>query len=449
MIIGQETEVMEFKQTTGEMKEAFESICAILNKHCRGTLYFGVNDTGYVTGQQISDSTKKDISHKIIELIYPKITPTIEVLTIEDRQIIKVSFSGHNRPYSINGNYLIRIGTENRKMSTEELKKLIKREDYASHWEEEISDQNINDIDDDALLDFYNSGIYYGRLEMPQFDKEKLLSSLDLLNDGYLKNAGVALFGKNAKIGLKLATYATDDKVIFTDLKLINGNIYNLVNQAIKYILENIKWRVDIGARKREEIPEIPEKAIREIVVNSFAHADYESTPEIEIGIHPSTIEIYNPGTFPDELTPFDFIYKNMPSIKRNKLILDVLFRSKDVEKAGTGFQRVNELCKKNKVSWSYRKEAYGFYFEFLRDNKNIKIKNEGDDLTPQEKFVADLIVDNKELSKKDISLKIGKSEKTVQRIIASLIKKKIIKRVGANKNGYWIASTPNKDSLV
>ncbi len=436
MIIGEETEVIEFKKTTGEKKEAMESICAILNKHCRGTLYFGVKDDGYVEGQQVSDSTKKDISRWIFESIYPKITPTIEVLNVEDRKIIKVTFSGHNRPYSVNGDFLIRTGTENRKMSTDELKRLIKRDDYASHWEEEISDKTIDDIDDIALLDFYNSSIHYGRLEMASFDKEKLLTTLDLCDDKYLKNAGVALFGKNAKIGLKLATYATNDKVTFTDLKLINNNIYNLVNLAIKYVLENIKWRVDISSRKREEIPEIPEKAIREIIVNSFAHADYEVLPEIEIGIHPSKIEIYNPGTFPDELTPFDFINKNMPSIKRNKLILDVLFRSKDVEKSGTGFQRVNEICNLNKVSWNYRKEAYGFFFEFIRPYiyQNTQI-NSG--LTLHEEIVLNMISSNSNMNKKDMALRLNKSEKTVQRITSSLKDKGLIERTGY-KEAYW-----------
>ncbi len=437
MIIGEETEVIEFKKTTGEKKEAMESICAILNKHCRGTLYFGVNDSGYVEGQQISDSTKKDISRWINESIYPKITPTIEIQTIEDRKIIKVSFSGHNRPYSVNGDYLIRIGTENRKMSTDELRRLIKREDYASHWEEEVSDKTIIDIDDKALMDFYNSAVHYGRLDMDNFDKEKLLAALDLSEGEYLKNAGVALFGKDAKIGLKLATYATDDKVTFTDLKLINGNIYNLVNLAIKYVLENIKWRVDIGSRKREEIPEIPERALREIIVNSFAHADYESTPEIEIGIHPSKIEIYNPGTFPDDLTPFDFINKNMPSIKRNKLILDVLFRSKDVEKAGTGFQRVNEICNANGITWNYRKEAYGFFFEFIRPNIYMN-KPINDKLSSQEEVLLNAIASNKNLSKKDMAQRLNKSERTIQRIISYLTEKGLIEREGTNKNGYW-----------
>ena len=159
---------------------------------------------------------------------------------------------------------------------------------------------------------------------------------------------------------MKLASYATDNKVTFTDLKLIEGNIYNLVGDALDYVLNRINWRSEIGSRKRTEIPEIPEKALREIIVNAFAHADYETVPEIEIEIHPGKVEIYNPGSFPDNLTPLDFISRNLPSYKRNPLILDILFRSRDVEKSGTGFQRVNDYCNKQNVTWDFRKEADG-----------------------------------------------------------------------------------------
>lgn len=437
MIIGAESEILEFKLTTGEKKEAMEAIAAILNKHCRGTLYFGVEDSGFVRGQQISDSTKKDISRIINDSIEPRITPSIEVLSIENRDVIKVSFSGHNRPYSVNGRYLIRTGTENRKMSQDELKRLIKNEDYSSKWEEELTTYGADELDDEALLDFYHSAKNCGRLEMRKYDKKKLLSVIDVVKDGQVKNAGYALFGKEAKVSLKLASYATDNKVTFTDLKLVQGNIYSLVNNAIDYVLNRINWRSEIGSRKRNEIPEIPEQALREIIVNAFAHADYEAWPEIEVGIHPGKIEIYNPGTFPDELTPLDFISKNLPSYKRNRLILDVLFRSKDVEKSGTGFQRVNEFCTMQNVSWNYRKEAYGFFFEFIRTNVqlNVQINNE---LTTQEQLIFNLINDNNGISKAEMALRIGKSEKTVQRIIASLIEKNLVEREGSNKAGFW-----------
>lgn len=437
MVIGSESETVEFKLTTGEKNEAMEAIAAILNKHCRGTVYFGVDDSGFVRGQQISDSTKKDISRIISDSIEPRITPTIEELTVDQRTVIKVSFSGHIRPYAVNGKYLIRTGTENRRMSPDELKRLIKNDDYSSKWEEEMTNFTSDDLDDEALRDFYQSAKDCGRLSMKEYDKEKILSTIDVIHDGYINNGGYALFGKNAKIGLKLASYATENKVTFTDLKLLEGNVYNLVNNALDYILNRINWRTEIGSRKRKEIPEIPEEAIREIIVNAFAHANYETVPEIEIGIHPGKVEIYNPGSFPDDLTPLDFISRNLPSYKRNRLILDILFRSKDVEKSGTGFQRVNDFCRKQNVTWNFRKEAYGFFFEFIRRNARIKVQINAE-LTEAEQLIFNLIQNNDGISKAEMALRIGKSEKTVQRIISSLTKKKVVERNGSNKPGSW-----------
>ena len=437
MVIGAESETLEFKLTTGEKNAAVEAIAAILNKHCRGTVYFGVDDSGFVKGQQISDSTKKDISRVISDSIEPRITPTIEVLTVEQRTIIKVSFSGHNRPYAVNGKYLIRTGTENRRMSPDELRRLIKNDDYSSKWEEELTEYTSEDLDDDALEDFYQSAKDCGRLSMKEYDKGKLLTAIDIIHDGHINNGGYAIFGKKAKVGLKLASYATDSKVTFTDLKLIEGNIYNLVNNALDYILTRINWRGEISTRKRKEIPEIPEEAIREIIVNAFAHADYETVPEIEIGIHPGKVEIYNPGSFPDDLTPLDFISKNLPSYKRNKLILDILFRSKDVEKSGTGFQRVNDFCTKQNVTWNFRKETYGFFFEFIRTNVQINVQINAE-LTEAEQVIFNLIQNNDGISKAEMAIRIGKSEKTVQRLISSLMKKQVVKREGSNKSGSW-----------
>lgn len=48
---------------------------------------------------------------------------------------------------------------------------------------------------------------------MKEYDKGKLLTTLDIVRGGQINNGGYALFGKNAKIGLKLASYATDNKI--------------------------------------------------------------------------------------------------------------------------------------------------------------------------------------------------------------------------------------------
>lgn len=74
MNLGKETETLEFKATTGELKSAMISISSILNKHGVGTLYFGVKPNGEVVGQDISESSLRDVSRTIYESIKPQIT---------------------------------------------------------------------------------------------------------------------------------------------------------------------------------------------------------------------------------------------------------------------------------------------------------------------------------------------------------------------------------------
>ena len=40
--MGEENEMLEFKTSTAELQSALDSIVAILNKHQKGILYFGV-----------------------------------------------------------------------------------------------------------------------------------------------------------------------------------------------------------------------------------------------------------------------------------------------------------------------------------------------------------------------------------------------------------------------
>lgn len=440
MNLGHESEILEFKESTSERHEALESIAAIINKHGCGVLYFGVYDNGNIRGQIVSDSTLKDLAESITRDIEPKITPTIESLVIDGKSIIKVSFSGTQQPYSAYGKFLIRVGTQNRKMSRDELIRLIKESNYSLQWEKEPSSHDLDEIDDKTLGLFYKESINCGRLQMKEYNKKSLLTILGLLSNGMLTNAAFYLFGKNAPVSLKVASFATNEKITFNDLKLFKDNIYNLINEAMVYLRNRINWRIDIKGTQRDEIPEIPIAALREMVINAFAHANYKNSPEIEINIHPNKITIFNPGSFPDELTPHDFIEKDISSIKRNPLILETLFRCKDVEKSGTGYKRMNKLCLEADIKWSFENTAYGFYFTFHRKNvhPNVQPNVYADDLNENEKTILNLIKENSKIIKMDLAKAIGKTEKTVQRYTNALIKKGYLQRIGNNQYGYW-----------
>lgn len=437
MKLKKENEVIEFKLTTGELLDSVKDISAMLNKHGYGTIYFGVKNNGEIIGQQVGESTERDISRIIYESIEPKIFPNIQMLEYEGRNYFKVDFAGNSQPYSAKGIYYMRMSDENRVLTRDELLVFIRTKYYSDDWEQELTNYTIEDVDDESLLNFYKSAKECGRLDLVKYDKEELLTLLDLLKNGKLNNAGYSLFGKTTKIPLKLAIYATNQKLTFIDLNVKNGNIYSLVNEAINYIHSNIHWKVEIGSRKRDEIPEIPIKAIREIVINSFAHAKYVAETEHEINIFPGRITIYNPGSFPVNLTPLDFVNSNRSSIKRNKIILDVLFRSKDVEKSGSGFKRVYKLCDKEKIKCEFNTDVYGFSFSFLRNT----INNYTDDelLSKNEKIILGAIGKNLRITRLELSHMINRSERTVQRVTNSLVEKGFIERIGNNRFGYWL----------
>ena len=131
MNLGFETEGMEFKKTTGELKEGMISIVSMLNKNGFGTLYFGIRNDGRAVGQEISDKTLRDISRTISQVVKPAIFPTITVEMVNGHNVIKVYAEGSEKPYSAYGRYYIRTADEDREMSPEQLQKFMQEKQDA------------------------------------------------------------------------------------------------------------------------------------------------------------------------------------------------------------------------------------------------------------------------------------------------------------------------------
>lgn len=441
---GHETEELEFKKTTGELHDAMIDIAAILNKHEQGTLYFGILPSGEVKGQQVVESTLRDVSRVVFESIKPQIYPQIQKITIDGCDIIEVKFSGKSKPYSAYGKYYIRTADESRELTPAELTEMMVKSTYSAQWEQFETEYTLQDVDEEALKGFYEKATACGRLPDEGFDAEKLLNKLGLLKNGRLNNAGYVLFGNKGPVVLKLAVFASDEKLTFLDINREENNIFRLVEVAVTYIQKNIRWRAEIGSITRDEIPEIPVRAIREIVINSFAHAQYGTTTQHEVDIHPGKIVIYNPGEFPSRFSPEDFVTKHISSIIRNELIAKVLYLCHNIESFGSGFKRVYSLCQEANVACTYEKTPVGFSFVFLRNDlnasENVPKKEQTVPilLTRTEKAVYDLLRASPAMTREELALEVSKTPKTVQRALDGLREKGLIVRVGAKKNGYW-----------
>lgn len=449
-----ENEVIEFKKTTGELKEGIISIVSILNKHQNGKLYFGIKDNGEVIGQEVSTKTIRDVSKAISENIEPKIYPTVNKVKLNDKDCILVEFEGDDIPYLAFGRAYMRVGDEDRQLSMKEIRNMIlKDEDEVGKWENKVSDYTMQDIDEELLKGFIEKGRQAKRINFPYTNKEEILKKLSLINkNNELLNAGYILFVKEAKLEMQMAIFATETKLTFLDIDQVFGNIFELIEIGESYIRKNIKWPVNFksGSMERVEIPEIPIEAIREALINSIIHRDFKNPKSNEIAIYKDRVEIFNPGEFPEGYTPEDFIEGKEGSMPRNPLIANTLYLSKDIEKWGSGFKRIYDECQNENVKVEFKIKKNGFSVVFYRktdeelydltqnEKNNSASGTENGTQIDTENLILDILKRTPDITQKDLSEKTNISLRTVKRIIQQLKEKGIIERVGSDRKGYW-----------
>ena len=366
-----ENEAVEFKKTTGELKESIISIVSILNKHQSGKLYFGIKDDGEIVGQIVTSKTIREVSKAISENIEPKIYPIVNKIKLNDKECILVEFEGEDIPYLAFGRAYMRVGDEDRQLSMKEIRKIIlKDESEIGKWESKISKHDIKEIEEKLLKDFIEKGRKAKRINFPYTNKEETLTKLSLINrNKELLNAGYVLFSKEAKLEMQMAIFATETKLTFLDIDQSFGNIFEIIEVGESYIRKNIKWPVNFksGSMEREEIPEIPMTAIREALINSIIHRDFKNPKSNEIAIYRNRIEIFNPGEFPEGYEPKDFIDGKEASIPRNPIIANTLYLSKDIEKWGSGLKRIAEECRNSNIKVEFEVRKSGFKVIFYR----------------------------------------------------------------------------------
>lgn len=453
MNFGKETETLEYKKTTGEMKEAMVSISSILNKHGVGTLYFGIKPNGDVMGQDVSESSLRDVSRAVYESIKPQIYPAIREEIHDGRHVIKVEFNGKDRPYSANGRYYLRTADEDREVTPAELKTFFVANEYKEKWEKADSGIPAKQADKKAIKEFCERAVTAGRMPPGKYTVPAVLNRFGLLDGENLTNAGSVLFGRNKPVTLKAAVFATDEKLTFLDMQTYEDNVMNLLQAAEGYIMKNIRWRNEIIGMERKEIPEIPIAAIREILANGFAHAAYNGNTYHEICIFPGKVTIYSPGSYASKYSPEDYIKEDVPSAIRNASISRVLYVNKSIEQFGSGFKRIDSLCKDMKVKYSYKATENGFTFIFYRGEepanvrKNDTVNSTVNDIVNgivrirtnrMEQAVYKLLEKNPYYTRQELADATSKSLSTIQRTLDSLRKKDLIVRIGSDKTGYW-----------
>jgi len=335
-------------------------------------------------------------------------------------------------------------------LSPSELENFInKKNEWRGVWDGGLSDKTITDVDDDVLKDYLNRANRAGRIDFTYSTKKEVLQKLSLTDGERLKNAAYVLFVGPRILEVQMAVFAGTERLTFNDIKRESGSVTTLVETAEKYIRNNIRWRVVLdGSLQRKEIPEIPMDAVREALFNSFCHRLYTSSQNNEITIYSNRIEIYNPGTFPEGHTPQDFIDGEERSIKRNPILAQLMYYTKDIESFGTGLKRIALACEDAKIKLEFRLLKNGFAVVFYRPDEQFITTAKGFDvvlnvasnvvLNKSEQTALSIITENPMTTAEQLAAHLKKSGRTAQRYLNSLQKKNIIRRVGAKKDGYW-----------
>lgn len=455
--LGEETEQVEFKKSTGELKEGVISIASILNKHGSGDLYFGVKNNGDVIGQEISDKTMREISQAIRAGIKPAIYPVIEKLRYDGNDVVHVRFEGKSRPYLAYGIPRIRIADEDTVMDQELYNALLReRESHSSSWESLPSKYHVADIDKTVFDAYLRKARQVGRITLDNDDAAYVLTKLGLADGDTLLNAGAALFVDCGINELQMARFASDERLTFNDIKRYTGSIFDLADKAVMYVADAMDWRVEFdGSLERKEIPEVPIDAVREAVINAFGHRIIESAQSVEVAVYKSYIEIYSPGKSTEHVTPEQFVTQALRPIRRNPLITRTLYYSKDMESFATGLKRINDACTQSGVKVEFYGDEYGFMVRFYRhcgeawsdatapnvpkhQNEALgEALDEALDEALKDRLIS-AIKQNPNITQQTLADELAVSRASVQRLCKTLSERGIIVRKDGKRYGYW-----------
>ncbi|MEN9559455.1 MAG: hypothetical protein RLZZ502_666 [Pseudomonadota bacterium] len=117
--------MVEFKKSLAELSNGLASLCAMLNKHESAEMWLGVSNNGRVSGQEVSESTLREVSQKIAAHIEPRIYPEVSKVVIGTKACIRVLARGQEKPYYASGRAYLRVADEDRVMSARELENFI------------------------------------------------------------------------------------------------------------------------------------------------------------------------------------------------------------------------------------------------------------------------------------------------------------------------------------
>lgn len=460
-----ESSHLEFKREIPERKESFLKTVSAFSNTSGGKIIFGIDDkTLEVVGIEgdvfkLMDSVINSISDNI----EPLISPNINVESIENKTVIVLEiFPTNHTPCYLkskgkeNGTF-IRIGATSRIADFYSLRELelngirssfdsqkcVNLMNDKNHFNSEITQKLCSEIQQ--------------RIEKAGVQNVKV-NEQTLEGLGVLKNINGELAPTNAyalltlsdfydfsRCSIRCASFKGTHKAIFLDKLDCSGAIFEQVEQALNFVLKNLKVGIKfVGVQGIDDF-EIPVNALREAIVNAVVHRNYMIEEPTQIAVYDDRVEIISPGRLVSGLSLESAL--NGKSVARNPILAKAFRLMKLMEEWGSGFKRINQECENASINLPRFQENEldcSIVFERKYENKvsdeeKSSVKNDPiNDLINDPINLFDLIKQNPNGSYEDYAQGLEISPATVKRKIAELKAEGKIIREGANKNGKW-----------
>jgi len=443
-----ESQKVEFKTSVGEWKEIVKTVCAFANTE-GGEIYIGINDNGNIQGIQLGKNTINDLIQKIITNTEPKIYPKYRVEQLDNKDILVLQIYKYYEnitlafgiPYKRVNSATIRISKDEYERRIIEIHKEIIR------FDNQINERaKLNNLDDKIINFLLQKAIEERSIDIPvNLNKQEILMHFNLMKEQKLLNAAILLCGKNPQTFfnyaiIKCVKYKGNDVTAPTiDIKEIQGNLINQVNEAEKFIFEHIKlisW-IEDGKIERQERWEYPPKAIRESLVNAIVHRDYRAPFKVYIKIFEDKIEISNPGKLPDGWTTENL---KVPHDSRpyNPLIARIFFLLKYIEELGSGTNKIIEWCKE----WDLPEPDFKFDGSSITVIIRKTIFSEEYlntlELNEKERIIINYLKTHNIITSKEIQNMFNISREMANRYLNRLIQMSLLEKKGQGRNIYY-----------
>ena len=343
---------LEFKRSTGELREALQALCGMLNAAGGGLVLFGVSDMGEIVGQAVSDGTRRDIA-TASRRIEPSAEVRATVVPVRAGHAVVVVEAAARvaGPFTFDGRGFMRVGNTTQPMSRSEFERsVVQRLESQTPWDRWIAPEwKIEHLDRDEIHRTVEDAVEAKRLTGVLGEKvEVVLRRLELVTDRGVTRAAAVLFGKEGGPGypmgeVRLARFKGITKDEFRDNRQFKGHAFAHLGHAERFLDEHVPVasRFVEGRMRRVDTPLYPPLAVREALVNALIHRDDSiDGGAVSVALFDDRMEIWSTGTLPAGLTP-EKLKGTHPSILRNRLIADAFYRRGLIERWGRGTNKI------------------------------------------------------------------------------------------------------------